>query len=244
MLLFLNHDVIRIFDLDYLIFDFIFLLTFLFILIKQKKKIPIYVGILCGILFLIIDGIFWWYTGIREIEPSNVKIYVDFMMDFSYGLLAFSWVMIMFERNNIKEIVLWTLFLYGGWLLIASLSQILPLIDLEIITIRHMQSLRVAEITTVVCGYLLLVILRYNYKTILFIFWVGFMLSFMMESYLLITNIRPSGFDLLLYDSLILTNQGIPYLFVIFDKIIPKIRDLILNRKNLKKDTIEVVLLD
>lgn len=233
----INHDVIRIFDLDYLIFDFIFLLIFLTILIINKKKIPIYVGFVCGILFLIIDGIIWWNTGIREINPSNTKIYVDFMMDFSYGLLAFSWVMIMFERNSIKEILLWTLFLYGGWLLIASLSQILPLIDLEIITIRHMQSLRVVEIATVVCGYLLLIFLRYNYKTILFIFWVGFMLSFMMESYLLFTQIRPSGFELLLYDSFILTNQGIPYLFVIFDKILPKLRDFL--RKS-KEEIIEV----
>jgi hypothetical protein len=198
------------------------------------------VGFVCGILFLIIDGVIWWNTGIREIDPSNTKIYVDFMMDFSYGLLAFSWVMIMFERNSVKEVLLWTLFLYVGWLLIASLSQLLPLIDLEITTIRHMRSLRVVEITTVVCGYLLLIILRYNIKTILFIFWVGFMLSFMMESYLLITQIRPSGFELLLYDSLILTNQGIPYLFVIFDKIIPKIRNLILNRRKLKEDIIEV----
>ena len=233
----INHDVIRIFDLDYLIFDFIFLLIFLTVLIINKKKIPIYVGFVCGILFLIIDGIIWWNTGIREIDPSNTKIYVDFMMDFSYGLLAFSWVMIMFERNSIKEILLWTLFLYGGWLLIASLSQILPLIDLEIITIRHMQSLRVVEIATVVCGYLLLIFLRYNYKTILFIFWVGFMLSFMMESYLLFTQIRPSGFELLLYDSFILTNQGIPYLFVIFDKILPKLRDFL--RKS-KEEIIEV----
>lgn len=233
----INHDVIRIFDLDYLIFDFIFLLIFLTVLIINKKKIPIYVGFVCGILFLVIDGIIWWNTGIREINPSNTKIYVDFMMDFSYGLLAFSWVMIMFERNSIKEILLWTLFLYGGWLLIASLSQILPLIDLEIITIRHMQSLRVVEIATVVCGYLLLIFLRYNYKTILFIFWVGFMLSFMMESYLLFTQIRPSGFELLLYDSFILTNQGIPYLFVIFDKILPKLRDFL--RKS-KEEIIEV----
>jgi len=233
----INHDVIRIFDFDYLIFDFIFLLIFLTVLIINKKKIPIYVGFVCGILFLIIDGIIWWNTGIREIDPSNTKIYVDFMMDFSYGLLAFSWVMIMFERNSIKEILLWTLFLYGGWLLIASLSQILPLIDLEIITIRHMQSLRVVEIATVVCGYLLLIFLRYNYKTILFIFWVGFMLSFMMESYLLFTQIRPSGFELLLYDSFILTNQGIPYLFVIFDKILPKLRDFL--RKS-KEEIIEV----
>ncbi len=233
----INHDVIRIFDLDYLIFDFIFLLIFLTVLIINKKKIPIYVGFVCGILFLVIDGIIWWNTGIREINPSNTKIYVDFMMDFSYGLLAFSWVMIMFERNSIKEILLWTLFLYGGWLLIASLSQILPLIDLEIITIRHMQSLRVVEIATVVCGYLLLIFLRYNYKTILFIFWVGFMLSFMMESYLLFTQIRPSGFELLLYDSFILTNQGIPYLFVIFDKILPKLRNFL--RKS-KEEIIEV----
>jgi len=233
----INHDVIRIFDFDYLIFDFIFLLIFLTVLIINKKKIPIYVGFVCGILFLIIDGIIWWNTGIREIDPSNTKIYVDFMMDFSYGLLAFSWVMIMFERNSIKEILLWTLFLYGGWLLIASLSQILPLIDLEIITIRHMQSLRVVEIATVVCGYLLLIFLRYNYKTILFIFWVGFMLSFMMESYLLFTQIRPSGFELLLYDSFILTNQGIPYLFVIFDKILPKLRNFL--RKS-KEEIIEV----
>lgn len=233
----INHDVIRIFDFDYLIFDFIFLLIFLTVLIINKKKIPIYVGFVCGILFLIIDGIIWWNAGIREIDPSNTKIYVDFMMDFSYGLLAFSWVMIMFERNSIKEILLWTLFLYGGWLLIASLSQILPLIDLEIITIRHMQSLRVVEIATVVCGYLLLIFLRYNYKTILFIFWVGFMLSFMMESYLLFTQIRPSGFELLLYDSFILTNQGIPYLFVIFDKILPKLRDFL--RKS-KEEIIEV----
>ena len=66
------------------------------------------------------------------------------------------------------------------------------------------------------------------------------MLSFMMESYLLITQIRPSGFELLLYDSIILTNQGIPYLFIIFDKIIPKVRDLISNRRKLKEDIIEV----
>ncbi|MFX1596313.1 MAG: hypothetical protein ACFFBK_09640 [Promethearchaeota archaeon] len=188
-----------------------------------------------------IDGIIWWNMGIREIYPSDTKIYVDFMMDFSYGVLAFSWVMIMFERKSIKEILFWTIFLYVGWISIASLSQIIPLIDLEIITIRHMQSLRIVEIITVICGYLLLIFLGYNYKTIIFIFWTGFMLSFMMESYLLVTRIRPSGFELLIYDSIILTNQGVPYLFVIFDKIIPKVRDFIVKRKNLREETVELV---
>ncbi|MFW9939650.1 MAG: hypothetical protein ACFFFT_01320 [Candidatus Thorarchaeota archaeon] len=234
------HDVIRIFDFDYLIFDLVLFLIFISVLIVQKKIIPFIVGLLCGLLFLIIDGIIWWNTGIREIDPPNMKIAVDFMMDFSYGLLAFSWVMIMFERKNLKEIILWTAFLYGGWLIIASFSQVLPLNDTEIITIRHMKHLRIVEISTVIIGYSLLVILRYDYKKIFFIFWVGTMLSFMMESYLLFTGIRPSGFDLLLYDSLILTNQGIPYLYIIFDKIIPKIKERIIDRKNIKEEIVEV----
>jgi len=129
-LLQITHDVIRIFDLDYIIFDFIFLLIFFTVLIIQKKKTPIFMGIVSGVIFLVIDGIIWWNMGIREIYPSNTKIYVDFMMDFSYGVLAFSWVMIMFERKSIKEILFWTIFLYVGWISIASLSQILPLIDL------------------------------------------------------------------------------------------------------------------
>lgn len=234
------HDVVRIFDLDYLVFDLIFCFLFISILIVKKKKIPFIVGLVCGLLFLIIDGVIWWNIGIREIFPPNMKIAVDFMMDFTYGLLAFSWVMIMFERKNIKEIILWTTLLYGGWLIIASLSQILPLNDTEITTIRHMKHLRIIEISIVVIGYLLLVILGYNYKKIIFIFWVGTMLSFMMESYLLFTGIRPSGFDLLLYDSLILTNQGIPYLYIIFDKIIPKIKERMLNRENIGEESIEV----
>ncbi|MFX1409086.1 MAG: hypothetical protein ACFFA6_01940 [Promethearchaeota archaeon] len=239
-----SHDVIRIFDLDYLIFDLILCFAYLSILILKRKRIPILVGLVCGLLFLIIDGVIWWNAGIREIYPTDMKIAVDFMMDFSYGLLAFSWVMIMFERKGIKEVLQWTSLLYGGWFLIAILSQMLPINDLEIMTIRHMKHLRVVEILTVVFGYLLLLFLRYNYKTILFVFWVGTMLSFMMESYLLFTNIRPSGYELLLYDSLILTNQGIPYLFVIFDKIIPKLRDIILKRFKLREEVIEATTLE
>ncbi len=238
-LLQITYDIIRNFDLDYLIFDLIFFLIFLTVLIIKKKKIPIYVGLICGILFLIIDGIIWWNTGVREIKPPEYKFIVDFMMDFSYGFIAFSWVMIMFERNNFRENILWTVFVYSGWLITASLSQFLPLLDLEITTIRHMRNLRIVEIITVICGFLLLIFLRYDYKTILFIFWTGFMLSFMMESYLLITRIRPSGFELLLYDSLILTNQGVPYLYIFFDKILPKIKERILKNWISKDEKIE-----
>ena len=43
----------------------------------------------------------------------------------------------------------------------------------------------------------------------------------MMEFSLLVSGIRPANLTLLAYETLILTNQGIPYLYVIKTKILP-----------------------
>jgi hypothetical protein len=53
--------------------------------------------------------------------------------------------------------------------------------------------------------------LRYKLTTVLYVFWIGCILTFMMESALLLTGIRPSGLQVLAYETLILTNQGVPY---------------------------------
>ena len=42
-----------------------------------------------------------------------------------------------------------------------------------------------------------------------------------MASALLLTGIGPSGWETLLYETLILTNQGVAYLYVMWDKILP-----------------------
>jgi hypothetical protein len=44
----------------------------------------------------------------------------------------------------------------------------------------------------------------------------------MMEFPLAVTGIRPSGVKPFVYETLILFNQGVPYLFIVYDKILPR----------------------
>ena len=119
------YDVIRTFGIDYIFFDLIFVILFLFLLIKFKKKIPLIVFFIggLGINFLIDWGI-WLHTGIREISlPINFfgGIFLFFIwFSLSYGV-EYAYVFLMFDKKSNK--IGWTLLIFGGWLLVALLSQ-------------------------------------------------------------------------------------------------------------------------
>jgi len=50
-------------------------------------------------------------------------------------------------------------------------------------------------------------------------------------SALLLADIQPSGLQVLAYETLILTNQGVPYLYVIWNKILPALSKRIAARR-------------
>jgi len=50
---------------------------------------------------------------------------------------------------------------------------------------------------------------------------LGCLESFFMEFPLLISGIRPTGVLFLFFEVLILFNQGAPYLYILYDKVIP-----------------------
>ena len=216
-------NVTRIFDIDYIIFDFILFLGFLVALFYTKSWFPLAASAVCSTIITLIDGVIWFGAGIREITSPIPLFYVYFMMDISYGVLAFSWMMIMLEKRENR--VFWTTFLFAGWLIVPILSNLIPLYDVEITTVRYMASIRWWEIIIAAVGYILLIVLKYDYKTILYVFGVGCMLGFMMEFSLWVTGIRPSGLDLLIYDTIVLINQGVPYVYVFLDKILPQIKE-------------------
>jgi len=81
------------------------------------------------------------------------------------------------------------------------------------------------QILVVIVGYIALLVLKYDLRTILYVFWIGCMLAFMMEFSLLVSRIRPMDPRLLAYETLILTNQGIPYVYIIWSKILPRLRE-------------------
>jgi hypothetical protein len=226
LILHVDHDITRHFEFDYILFDALFLALYVTLLVRHGRIAPLRAGLVCAPILYAIDGIIWTATGVREysLPAPWIKHPVDFMMDVSYAIVAFSWVWIAFERRSVQDVALWTAMLFAGWLLVPLASRLSHLNDAPITTIRHMRSQVWLQIVVVVAGYLLLLALRYDLRTVLYVFWVGCMLTFMMESALLIAQIRPSGLQVLAYETLILTNQGVPYVYVIWDKILPALR--------------------
>jgi len=220
------YDVIRIFGLDYILFDLAFLAIFLFLLIKLKKKIPLIAFFVGGLLInFFIDWGIWLHSGVREVMlPANffggtILFFVWFSL--SYGV-EYAYVFLMFDKNSKK--IEWTLFVLMGWILVALLSQLIPINDTSIVTIRHMSDFRILRIAIVLIGYSLLFLFKYDWKKILYLFSIGFLIHFMMEFSLSITNIRPGSFWILLENSLIEFNMGVPFFYLIYDKLLRKIK--------------------
>ena len=257
------NDAARNFQYDYIIIDAIFLSIWITILIIKKKKIPLLAGVVTGILIYLIDAVFWWNIpagpnypagtyireywigGIQMPHPLGnyflVKFGCDFMMTISYAIFAFGWLWIMFENftkeeNEAvlkKETILFTGLYFGFWMLTPYMSYILPINDIIVNTVRHMDTQLIIWIINVVIGYTILIIIytsgkfgKRNPRIILFVFIIGLAQSFFMEFPLFITGIRPTGVVFLIYEIFFLFNQGAPYLYIIYDKIFP-----ILNRK-------------
>jgi hypothetical protein len=80
---------------------------------------------------------------------------------------------LMFEEKTNK--VAWTLLVFFGWLLVAFSSQIFSINDATITVIRHMADLRLLRVIIVIVGYSLLVLFKYDWKKIIYLFFVGFL---------------------------------------------------------------------
>jgi hypothetical protein len=219
----INESITRRFEIDYLLFDTVFMVLWILLLVRRKRFEALWVGLICGLVFYAIDGIIWTATGVREYElpVAWLKFPVDFMMDVSYGIVAFGWAWLALERTSARDVAFWTALLFGGWLLIPFLSRWTPLIDAQVVTVRHMANRVWLHIAVVVIGYVLLLALGYGFERVRYIFGVGCMLAFMMEFSLLVSGIRTFNLKLLAYETLILTNMGIPYLYIIRDRILP-----------------------
>ncbi|NHI91086.1 MAG: hypothetical protein EAX96_01200 [Candidatus Lokiarchaeota archaeon] len=263
------NDAARNFQYDYIIIDGIFLIIWITILIFKKKKNPLLAGIITGILIYIIDAVFWWNlpagpnypagTFVREYWIGGIQIPhplgeyfwlkfgADFMMTISYAIFAFGWLWIVFEnltkqddKNLIKkDLILFTSLYFGFWMLTPFISYWLPINDIIVNTVRHMDTQIIIWIINVLIGYITLIIIyasgkfgQRNLKIIGFVFIIGLAQSFFMEFPLFISGIRPTGIIFLIYEIFFLFNQGAPYLFILYDKILPILNTRIRKKMN------------
>lgn len=239
----------RVFQYDYIYVDAFFLLIWLALLIWNKEfKALIFGAVISPIIYLIDAYIWWnsaagpahppgthireyWIGGVQVPRPQGAYLWpkfgADFMMTISYALYAFPWLYIVFRNLRqgtlfSKEVLKYTAVWVVAWFLVPLLSFLLSIDDTPVQAVRYMNSQFTGWIVNLFIGYgLLAIVYRKNLARVAYLLGIGALGAFVMEVPLYVFGIRPTGILFIIFEGFFLLNQGVPYLFLTVDKIIP-----------------------
>lgn len=212
----------------YMVFDTIFLALFAILLLKKKKYATVAVGIAAGILYMIVDyGIFHLVCHSRSISGGYHLFWVLLWMSMSYGFTNFTWIWLWISKDrNLKE---WSLLILLWWFCCPLLAKTFGG-NMELITIQRTTGEYHGYMAAILfAGYLGAIIwnLRHGKREEQFpLGWllaIGILVQFGWEAALLIGGIRSAGITALgdklmtlVVNSLLETNLGMPYVYVLF----------------------------
>ncbi|HVT12590.1 MAG TPA: hypothetical protein VHE55_10000 [Fimbriimonadaceae bacterium] len=240
----------RTFQYDYIYVDALFLLVWIGILLWRREYKALAFGAAIAPMIYLIDAVVWWNasagahyplgTHIREYWIGNIQVArplgalwlrkfgADFMMTISYALYAFPWLWIVFReirqvRSFSKPTLLWTALWLTFWLLVPAISRALPIDDTPVVAVRYMYSQFPLWLANLVVGYgVLAIFYRHRLRWVGWLFLIGVIGSLVMEMPLYVFHIRPANFLFLLFEGVFLLNQGIPWLFLLTDKLLDR----------------------
>ena len=108
-------DVIRVFGWEFIILDITMCVIWIAFLIRKKYYLQFLFGIFGFIVVFLSDYVFWYkITGTREINHLPLGLTpLTFLLYFSftYGMIEFSYVAVMFSAKNWRKMMYWTLLL-------------------------------------------------------------------------------------------------------------------------------------
>jgi hypothetical protein len=242
----------RVFQYDYIYVDAFFLLIWLVLLIRNKEYKALIFGAVISPIIYLIDAYIWWNsfagpahppgTHIREYWIGGVqvprpqgaylwpKFGADFMMTISYALYAFPWLYIVFRNLRkgtlfSKEVLKYTVVWVAAWFMVPLLSILFGIDDTPVQAVRYMNSQFTGWIINLCIGYgLLAIIYRKNLTRVAYLLGIGALGAFIMEVPLYVFGIRPTGILFIIFEGFFLLNQGVPYLFLTVDKVIPAVQ--------------------
>lgn len=215
----------RNFNLLYVILDSIFIIILLGLLIYQKKYVTLAWAIFGGILYYIVDyGYFYWFSNSRSVLVNGVASEINtalvlLWMSLSYGITNFTFIWLCLKKDKyLKEylilIILW-------WLVAPSIASIGG--EATIQTSRTTGAYHGAMGIILIVGYFGLIV--YNLLTkkkminLLWLNLIGISVQFSWEFALLVNGIRPLNevsLTTLIINSVIETNLGMPYIYLIY----------------------------
>lgn len=204
----------------YIYIDIGFLIIFLGLLLWKKKYQAVIVGLLGGLLYFAVDyGIFYAWCHTRVVTGADTGWFL-LWLSMSYGFTNFVWIWLWLDHD--KNLLEWSLLIPLGWLTNGLISKSCgdPTGVITITRGTGQYHYVMAIFLVVGYGYLIIHNLRHtNDKEkrypILWILAIGILVQFAWEAILAITGIRNQSWQTLIVNSLLETNMGLPYLFMI-----------------------------
>ena len=107
-----NSQVARTFDMDFIYLDIAFCAVWILVLLRQKQTIPLCFGFLGALITFLADDVLWLHIQhTRTLDvPFNRDLFLVYF-SFTYGMIEFSYVTVMFQAKSTKSKALFTLLL-------------------------------------------------------------------------------------------------------------------------------------
>ena len=216
----------RSFNSLYIYLDIAFLILFSIILLWRKRYLALIAGAFGGIIYFVVDyGFFYQLMGTRQVTGAN-PFWLLLWLSISYGLTNFAWIWLLLDRDG--HGVDWSLLIIAGWVAVAFLSQSMGTGFTHISISRGTSRYHSIMAAIMFIGYLWLIIRNLRTTAVekvnlLRLLAIGIGVQFSWEFVLLLSNIRPMSIMPLIVDSLVETNLGIPYLYLIHHAVTGKL---------------------
>lgn len=216
----------RNFNLLYIILDSIFILFLLIMLVVKKRYFTTLFALFGGVLYFIVDfGYFYLLSHSRQImiddviQNDLVTGLILFWMSMSYGITNFAFIWLCLRKD--KHLKNWLMLIIGWWLMVPLIASLGGPNNIQTFRTTNQYHSYMAIILCIGYGGLLLYNLLTKKKQIplLWLNVIGISVQFSWEFALLIHGIRPmnaNSFSTIVVNSLLETNLGMPYIFLIF----------------------------
>lgn len=210
----------------YIALDTVFLLVLAGLLLWKKRRMAALVGGIMGVVYFIVDyGVFHLICHSRSIEGGSL-FWTLLWMSMSYGFTNFAWIWLALDKD--EYLIEWSLLILCWWFCCPMLAQLIGFGQMPIVIQRTTGAYHGWMAAILFVGYLLAVVrnLRESDRKcridLLRLLAVGIAAQFAWEAALLFGGIRSAGLDFaeklrpLIINSLLETNLGMPYVYLIF----------------------------
>lgn len=210
----------------YIALDTVFLLVLAGLLLWKKRRMAALVGGIMGVVYFIVDyGVFHLICHSRSIEGGSL-FWTLLWMSMSYGFTNFAWIWLVLDKD--EYLIEWSLLILCWWFCCPMLAQLIGFGQMPIVIQRTTGAYHGWMAAILFVGYLLAVVRNLGESDrkcridLLRLLAIGIAAQFAWEAALLLGGIRSAGLDFaeklrpLIVNSLLETNLGMPYVYLIF----------------------------